>query len=75
MNNVRVLRVVNLLLAISLLLQAITGLLYERLYSFSDVVHPINAWVILLLTAIHLYYNRRWIMQQYFRRSSSKGTK
>ena len=73
MTSVRVLRVLNPLIAISALIQMSTGFLTNRYPSFSSAIHPTNAIVLLSLITIHLYLNRRWIAQQYFRKMKVRG--
>ena len=60
------LKIVNPLLLLSLLVQAITGLGMERLHSEAvHELHGLNGIVLVLLAAAHLTLNRRWFLTAY----------
>jgi len=62
MNKTKWLKIVNPLLAISVILQAIMGFLIEYLPSaFVGEVHEINAPILVLLVVAHIVLNWGWI--------------
>jgi hypothetical protein len=62
MNKTKWLKIVNPFLAISVILQAIMGFMIEYLPSaFVGEVHEINAPILVLLVAAHIFLNWGWI--------------
>jgi len=68
------LRILNVALLVSALLQAGTGLLgWARAIdgdgAFFVIVHPYNGVFLVLLILAHLALNWQWVKQNYFRRA------
>jgi len=62
MNKTQALKLVNILLALSVFFQIISGMIISEfrasfLYSFHDA----NGWIVLLLSLLHVAYNWNWV--------------
>jgi hypothetical protein len=69
MDNTAILRLVNPLLAVGVLVQAVTGIgmwLFE--WDAVHDVHVASGMVLLVLASVHLILNRRWVRVAYRRR-------
>jgi len=67
MNKTKWLKTINPLLALSVILQAITGLMIEYLpTAFIGEVHEINAPILILLMLTHLTLNWGWISANFY---------
>ncbi len=74
MNKFVWLRILNVLLLLSALFQAGTGVLgwakgIDVDGSFFIIAHPYNGVFLVALILVHLALNRQWIAQNYFRRA------
>lgn len=73
MNKQRLLKVINPLLAIVFISQAVTGLGHEHIrHEVFEKVHSIGGLLLVLLVAIHLILNWSWVRNTLFKRGSTK---
>ena len=65
------LRIVNVVLAGTFLIQAIGGLAYilDIYYDNQYQMHQISGLIMIVAAAIHLFLNRTWVKNTYFKRS------
>lgn len=70
MKTAGALRVVNLLLAVDLLLIAVTAILHDLIIptGFYGPLHALPGFLFLALVIIHLILNRKWIKSNYFKK-------
>jgi hypothetical protein len=70
MNKNKLLKIVNPLLLLSLILQALTGYFREGRHTLEEV-HEANAVVFLLLALGHLYLNWAWVKSNFLKNAHS----
>lgn len=75
MNKPQWLKVLNLVLFISLLVQALTGLvlffsLFVTQIDVFIVIHKYNGLFLILLVGLHLWFNWSWIKINFFKKTS-----
>lgn len=63
MKQVVILKIINPLLVISLLFQVLTVLLHGLFE-----LHSINGFIFIVLAALHLFFNRNWIIKNYLKK-------
>jgi len=67
--NVKALRVVNVFLILNFLVQAATGLLRDWMpYGVFSAIHKPSGYLLVFLILTHVYLNRNWLMQNYFKK-------
>jgi hypothetical protein len=76
MNKMLLLKIVNPLLGLSFLVQAITGIMLTRSIGISFIdktahIHEANGTVFLLLVIIHLTLNWSWVKATFFKKSTA----
>ena len=70
------LKVINLLLFVVILNQAMSGLLHDQLSPGAfEILHESAAYVLLALVALHLWLNWTWIANNFLRFSRSPSAK
>jgi hypothetical protein len=73
MTKQKILKVVNPLLAILVVNQAMSGMLHDVLsHQVFEVLHK-GGWIMVVLAALHLYLNWGWVKLNYLKRRSSKS--
>lgn len=72
MSKLKLLKIINPILACTIVLQIFTGLFHDFIieisYDLFKIVHSINAYLLSGLVAIHLFLNWNWIKSSYFSR-------
>ena len=76
MNKARLLKAVNPILFISLVIQALTGVIMAlhlfisnpKLFETITELHEHNGFVFVILAATHIYLNWNWMKAQFFKR-------
>lgn len=72
--NVKLLRIINVILALNLLVMATTGGLRDWIpYDVFRAIHRPAGFTLVVLVLVHLYLNRNWIKQNYLKKK--KGAK
>ena len=78
MNKIALLKVTNLFLFISMLIQLLTGIILffdlfaskAKLFEMITRLHGYNGFILAVLIIIHLALNWGWIRSQFFKRSA-----
>ncbi len=66
MNKVTMLKILNLILALIVIKQALTGLLHDFLPAESfELIHKIGGIVLVLGIILHVIFNWKWIRVNY----------
>lgn len=69
MNNQKALRIVNACLAADFLVLAGFGVFNDLIpWDLFHIVHPLFGFFSIGLVALHLFLNRKWIRQSYFKK-------
>jgi hypothetical protein len=73
MNRVKWLKVVNAVLFILILWQALTGLARDSIpQEVFEILHPTGGLVLVVFAMIHLYLNWGWVKSVYFEKTAEK---
>ncbi len=76
MNAQKALRVVNLCLALDFLVVALLGIFHELVpWELFSTVHPVCGFLLVALVGIHIFLNRKWIVQTYLKKRGPKADK
>ncbi len=69
MQSKSVLKIVNFFLIIDFTVLGLSGILNSRIpYEIYSVVHPAAGFSFIILAALHITLNRKWIVQTYLKR-------
>jgi len=72
--NVKLLRIVNVLLALNFLVSGITGVFnYWIPYDVFRAIHRPSGYLLIILILTHLYLNRNWIKQNYLKKKKKSA--
>lgn len=70
--NVKWLRIVNVILGLDFLMMATTGLLRDWIpYDVFRMIHKPAGYLLVFLVITHVYLNRNWIKQNYFKKKKN----
>lgn len=67
--NVKLLKIVNVVLGLDFLFLVTTALLRTWIpYGIFRVIHPMAGLTLVVLVVTHVYLNRGWVRQNYFKK-------
>lgn len=70
--NVKALRIVNVVLALDFLVMATTGLFRDWIpYNVFRTIHRPAGYILVFLILVHIYLNKNWIIQNYFKKKKT----